>query len=134
MFTTPARRTVLMIAAAAALLLSCSDDAAEPQASVPDTSTGAAPITVQQLLERSADTPIAVQGFLYADGTSVRLCDAVLESYPPQCGGAAVELSGLDVSTVDGTTTEGSITWREGAVLLVQYSPDGSFTVLEVVR
>ena len=44
-----------------------------------------------------------------------RLCSLVLESYPPQCGGAAVNLTGgfpADVlAALESTTEPGQATW-----------------------
>jgi hypothetical protein len=90
------------------------------------------PITVDQLAARSADTPIAVQGLLIAQDGVVRLCAAILESYPPQCGGESVELTGLDPATVPGATADQGVTWKEGAVLELQRAQDGRFVVLAV--
>lgn len=88
------------------------------------------PITVEQLVARSADTPIAVQGMLHVEGGVTRLCGAILESYPPQCGQPSVELVGLDVSAVTGTTTAAGVTWKEQAELTVERAGDGRFTVV----
>lgn len=97
----------------------------------PTTSAGGGPITVEQLLARSADTPVAVQGLLHVDHESTRLCAAILESYPPQCGEPSVELVGLDPSAVAGTTTAEGVTWKEGAVLNLERAADGRFTVID---
>jgi len=37
---------------------------------------------------------IAVTGFFTTDGTTHLVCDAILESYPPQCGGATIVVLG----------------------------------------
>jgi hypothetical protein len=37
---------------------------------------------------------ISVTGFFTTDGTTHLLCDAILESYPPQCGGATIVVTG----------------------------------------
>lgn len=123
--------TVVVCLVAGGALVACGDDDTRP--ADPTDVTDLTPLTVQQLLERSSDTPVDVQGLLYLDGDTARLCDAILESYPPQCGEPSVELSGLDLASVEGTTTEGAITWKERAVLRVQYSLDGPFVVLDVV-
>ena len=116
--------TVTAMALVAAVA-GCGSDGASP----PD---GGGPITVQQLLERSADSPIRVQGLLHADKGITRLCGAVLESYPPQCGAPQVELVGLDLSTVVGTTTVEGVTWKEGVTVTVARAGDGRFTVSAV--
>lgn len=99
----------------------------------PGSSAGPGPagaITVEQLVARSADTPIAVQGLLHIDHGTARLCAAILESFPPQCGEPSVEVIGLDPSAVAGTTTAQGVTWKEGTVLTLQRAADGRFTVI----
>ncbi len=110
-----------------AALAGCGSGSSEPT-----TADAAGPITVEQLLARSADTPVAVQGLLHVDQGVARLCAAILESYPPQCGEPSAELVGLDLSTVAGTTTAQGVTWKEGAVLTLQRAADGRFTVVDV--
>ena len=115
----------LALAGALATLAACDSVTDSPSTSAP---VGA--ITVDQLLARSSDTPIAVQGFLLEDDRGVvRLCAAILESYPPQCGEPSVELVGLDIATISGTTTAEGITWKEGVVLTLARAQDGRFTV-----
>lgn len=89
------------------------------------------PITVEQLVERSADTPVAVRGLLHVEGRVVRLCASIRESYPPQCGDPSVELVGLEPSTVDGTTTAEGVTWKEGFVVNLQRDAPGRFAVVD---
>lgn len=113
---------------AAAVLVACGDD----DTSEPVTTDAGGPITVQQLVERSADTPVAVQGLLHVSDGVTRLCGAILESYPPQCGEPSVELVGLDLATVEGLTSAEGVTWKEGAVLNLERADDGRFTVLDV--
>ena len=59
---------------------------------------------------------VAVQGFLWArpsDG-QFRLCDAVLESFPPQCGEPAIQVEGVDVTEVAGIDFSQNVFWAEG--------------------
>lgn len=93
-----------------------------------------APLSVDELAARSADTPVSVQGLLYGDSSGIRLCGAVMESFPVQCGEPSVELAGVDIATISGTTTDQGITWREGVVLTVQRTDSGSFTVLSIEK
>ena len=90
------------------------------------------PITVEQLVARSADTPITVRGLLISTGSEARLCAAILESYPPQCGEPSVVLVDVDVSTVAGVERAGDVAWLDGAVVEVQRRQDGTFAVLGV--
>lgn len=87
---------------------------------------------MEQLLARSSDTPVAVQGLLRVDRGGVRLCAAILESYPPQCGAPSVELVGLDLAAVEGTATADGVSWKEGAVLNLERATDGRFRVVDV--
>ena len=89
-------------------------------------------ISVQQLVARSADTPVTVQGLLHVSGGIARLCAAVLESYPVQCGQPSVELVGLDPAAVEGVTTAGGVTWKERAVLVLERVGAGRFAVVDV--
>lgn len=98
----------------------------------PTTSGTGGPITVEQLLARSSDTPVAVQGLLHVERGITRLCASILESYPPQCGEPSLELDGLDLAAVKGTTSAGGVTWKEGAVVNVERSTDGRFMVVDV--
>ena len=64
------------------------------------------------------DDLVSVSGALFVapDGT-VRLCDAIAESFPPQCGGASIEVSGLDLSTVADLQEANGVRWAESIVL-----------------
>lgn len=74
------------------------------------------PVTVEEALA-SGDGAAAVRGFLIDEQGQVRLCDAVMESYPPQCGGASLQVTGVDVASLDGATTEGEISWVDQVVV-----------------
>lgn len=124
------RRSIIGATAVLAIAMgaACGDDTASTSTSNP----APGPISVEQLVARSADTPIDVEGFLHVSSGVAKMCAAILESYPPQCGEPAVELVGLDLADIAGTTTAGSITWKEGVVLTLQRAPDARFTVLGV--
>lgn len=54
-------------------------------------------LTVSEAKATNADGTLAVRGFLVITETSgVRLCDALAESFPPQCGGPALNVGGFD--------------------------------------
>lgn len=77
-------------------------------------------LTVAEALTHgSTDDLVRVTGSLFVDpdGT-VRLCDAYLESFPPQCGGDRIEVEGLDLDTMERLQTEGDVSWAEGVTLL----------------
>ena len=117
--------TVLLLAVA---LVACSavstpssdaPAAAEPRLVIVDGEPGDAGITVAEALGHGpTDDIVAVSGALFVepDGT-VRLCDAVLESFPPQCGGATLLVDGLDLASLELEEANG-LRWAEGVTLL----------------
>jgi hypothetical protein len=79
----------------------------------------AAGISVDEALGHGpTDDLVTVTGALFvdADGT-VRLCDAVAESFPPQCGGSRIVVDGLNLDAVNGLQTEGEISWADTVTL-----------------
>ncbi len=81
---------------------------------------------IGQALKAANGSEVTVSGFLIvnADGNS-RLCGALLESFPPQCGGDRIDLPGFEVSTVPNTK---SVQFSEGGIRTVIWS-DGSISV-----
>jgi hypothetical protein len=65
------------------------------------------------------DDIVSVTGALFvtADG-DVLLCDAIAESFPPQCGGERIVVDGLDLSTIGGLQEENGVRWAESVTLL----------------
>lgn len=77
-------------------------------------------LTVADALgHQPTDDIVTVSGALFVspDGT-VLLCDAIAESFPPQCGGERIRVEGLDLDGVPGLQTEGEVRWAEGVTLL----------------
>ncbi|MGH2445852.1 MAG: hypothetical protein ACRDGD_07420 [Candidatus Limnocylindria bacterium] len=64
-----------------------------------------------------ADGPIRVAGSLFvdADGRAL-LCGAIAESFPPQCGGARLEVIGLELDTIELQEANG-VRWAEAIEL-----------------
>jgi hypothetical protein len=115
-------RTLALFAtlAAAAALAACGGDAdpvddAASGSTVPQTSgLGAGPaISIDEALASGSDEPLLVAGNLLAVGSEVRLCSALAESFPPQCGGASLHVVGLKLAEVDGLITEGDVSWTD---------------------
>lgn len=89
-------------------LAACSDAAADTTATTePPGDTGRVavgpPISVEEALSAGDDRPHLVRGYLfvYADATTV-LADAILESFPPQPGGATIAVVGFSVEGMAG--------------------------------
>ncbi len=72
----------------------------------------------EALGHQATDDLVSVTGSLLvgADGT-VMLCEALAESFPPQCGGERITVEGLDPSAVAGLQTEGDVSWSDSVTL-----------------
>jgi hypothetical protein len=118
------------LVAAAALALAAGSCGGDEQ-SLPTGQT----LTVQEALESTAEGPLSVRGTIIApEGAEIRLCSAILESYPPQCGEPSLVVEGLDLDTLEGlTSTEdpalAQVTWSEQEVTLVGTVDGGVLTV-----
>jgi hypothetical protein len=60
-------------------------------------STGAG-LSVDEIVNGNFDRPMVVSGFLFVESDVTRLCSMLAESFPPQCAGDSVKVSGLDPS------------------------------------
>ena len=90
-------------------------------ATVPQTSgLGAGPaISIDEALASGSDEMMLVSGNLLAQGGEVRLCSALAESFPPQCGGASLHVVGIKLEEVDGLITEGDVSWTDRPIELL---------------
>lgn len=74
-------------------------------------------LTVAEALARG-EGEVVVEGPLWADGADVRLCDAMAESYPPQCPSGYIKVRGLDLETIEALNEASGIHWTDDAVRL----------------
>lgn len=84
-------------------------------------------VPVGTVIDTSIDGGFAISGYYVADGESVRLCEALAESFPPQCGGASIlfdNTAGADLGTL---SIEQGVTWSDEAVLVTGQVVDGVF-------
>lgn len=65
------------------------------------------PMSIEDALRADGQTVVVEGGIVAMDGGPVRLCYALLESYPPQCGQPALELRGLDLDALELETSAG---------------------------
>lgn len=118
------KKFALAIAAALALTLAaCSEDTPVPTESETAVSPGAGMpadggLTVGEAKASELEGPLMVGGFLVAEGDTVRLCDALAESFPPQCGGDSLVVEGLDLDAYD-TQSEGDVRWTDEPVAVL---------------
>jgi len=77
-----------------------------------------APLTVPEALSQPSTTrTVRVDGYVLAhpDG-SVRLCAGLSGSYPPQCGGPALTVRGLDLARLDQADHASGVTWARATL------------------
>jgi hypothetical protein len=90
---------------------------------------GNSAITVEQALAAKPSEVVLVRGALIVSGGTARLCSAILESYPPQCGGPSLVVRGLDLDTIGELTSANDITWSDREVRLRGTVTGGTLTV-----
>jgi hypothetical protein len=84
---------------------------------------------VSEALATDASGIIAVKGFLVTDETGARLCEALAESYPPQCGGASVPVVGYEEMVDVPLQNAQGVTWTDDVLSLFGELLDGVFVV-----
>ena len=123
---------VVLAFAAAACGGGGSDAAPAPSAGSPIPGGG---LTIEEAIASTLEGPLMVKGYLVApEGGPVRLCSALLESYPPQCGEPSLVVEGLDLATVEGVvqTSEpdlAQVTWSDAEISILGDVEDGVITV-----
>lgn len=91
----------------------------DPVLVVADGEPGDGGISVEEAIGHvPPDDIVAVTGALFVepDGT-VLLCDAIAESFPPQCGGARLVVEGLELEGVE-LQSANDVRWAESVTLL----------------
>jgi predicted small secreted protein len=116
---------------AATALAACGGDDTDDGAGA--TTTPGAPagpgISIDEALESDSAEPLLVNGNLLIVDGQARLCSALAESFPPQCGGASLLVTGLDIAQVDGLMVEGDVMWTDRPTRLAGVVADGILTV-----
>lgn len=119
-------RILLVSTVLAAVLAGCTDPPAAPSAGagdpvlvIADGGISDPGMSVADALGHQAtDDLVTVRGALFVDSDgAVRLCDAIAESFPPQCGGARIVVQGLNLDDIADLQTEGEVSWAEGVTL-----------------
>lgn len=128
-----------MVAALAALLAACASpgpttDPAPIREAVLHARSNAAVdgpgVEIDEAIASASGEPVLVNGalFVYPDG-SAALCSAMLESFPPQCGGSRLTVRGLDETMVGPLEEAQGLRWAErvqlfGTVELIRADED----------
>ena len=125
------RSLPLLLSIAILALAACgSGEPAEDPATPPPAARAAGPgLSVQEALASKLDVPLLVRGYVVAAGGEIRLCDALAESYPPQCGVASLVVEGVVLDELPGLTTAEDVAWSEREVELFGRVEDGVLLV-----
>lgn len=111
----------------ALMLTACGEDGAVPGGV---TQSGVGPgISVTEAIEGDFDVPVLVNGYLFVDAEGeVTLAEMVLESYPPQPGGATLEVEGMELSQVELQSDQG-MSWTDDTIQVLGTVADGKLVV-----
>jgi hypothetical protein len=91
-------------------------------------SSGGLPLSVEGLLEAEPSGSVEAIGFVVIDPAGARLCFALAESFPPQCGGDRVEIvnpGDLDVAFEESE----AVRWTDSAVVVRGEYSQKTFTI-----
>ena len=86
-------------------------------------------LTVSDILVSDLVGEIAVRGFLFDDGSGPVLCEVLAESFPPQCGGASLPVSGHEEAVGVPIISEQGVTWTDQPLVLFGEIVDGTLVV-----
>ena len=104
--------TVVTVASLA--VAACGDDDGDLD-SGPISGVGSG-ISIGQAINSNLTGPLLINGLLHVQNGQVRLCETLAESFPPQCGGRSLVVAGLDLTTMAGLSSGGSVTWSDQPV------------------
>ena len=84
------------ILAAVLVLAGCGDAESEPSQPVPSAGQPipGGGLSVRDAIDSELDGPLLVRGYLIERDGELRLCEAILESSPPQCGEPSLRVEG----------------------------------------
>ena len=106
----------------------CADDPSGGQDAI-DLPADLGDVTIADLLDGGPGGTVTVAGFIVATGDDVRLCEALAESFPPQCGGLSIPVEGFGEIELEGLPSEGDVTWSDFPITLQGEVVGGVFVV-----
>jgi hypothetical protein len=74
-------------------------------------------VAIEDVIEADTDVSVRVRGPAFRVAGTTRICSAILESFPPQCGEPSLVVEGWDIDSAERARTEGSVTWVEDVEL-----------------
>jgi len=124
-----------VVTVASVVAAACGDDGDDEGDVVSGPISGVGPgITVGVALISNLTGPLLVNGQLHVENGRVRLCEVLAESFPPRCAGKYLVVEGLDLMTIGGLITEGSVTWSGQTVQVLGTVEGEVLTVAGTVR
>jgi hypothetical protein len=126
------RRLIVFVGFMSLILGACASDDGEVAA--PSEARNVRPGDVATLED---GTEVRMTGTLFVTPDSIRLCESILESYPPQCGEPAVELTGVTAEDVIGLSTPiepdlADVAWSDVPVSVYGTVREGTVAVSRV--
>ena len=76
-------------------------------------------LTVPEAISYDGSAPVAVHGYIVRTSETAQLCEALAESFPPQCGGASLDLVNADATDDLPLLEEGDVQWSPDIVILI---------------
>ena len=106
----------------------------EPTDLPPPSDTGDEPLSAAIQPGDAADVSgrVAVAGFIVTVDDEIKLCEALAESFPPQCGGAFVTVTSLDQVDPDEIQSSGDVRWTDYTVTIFGEMVDGTLVATEI--
>lgn len=81
-------------------------------------------VSVRDARASTLDGPLLVNGFVFVEDGRVRLCGALAESFPPQCGGDSLTLTGFPLEGFE-LQRSGDVAWTDRSVQVLGYVEQG---------
>jgi hypothetical protein len=106
----------------------CADDPSNGQ-DVTELPAELGDITIADAIDGGPGGTVTVAGFIVATGDEVLLCEALAESFPPQCGGLSIPVDGFGEVELQGLPSEGDVTWSDFPITLQGEVVDGRLVV-----
>lgn len=84
-------------------------------------------LPITSVVDAPIDGGFVISGFYFDDGSGPRLCEALAESFPPQCGGASIQFDNTAGADVGVLSIEQGVTWSDQPVVVEGEVVDGVF-------
>lgn len=94
-------------------------------------------LSVDEAIDTDVTGVVAVSGYLLDDGSGLRLCSVLAESFPPQCGGSSLTVEGFDFDRMievpeyelAQVERSGGVTWTDVPVTLLGEVVEGTLVI-----